>query len=150
MCSGSPFLEEGNGSPIDFDMPENGYYSYERFRNILSGTNEGDLTIIVVNISSLPLYIDDLTTSLRLLNFSPDIIGLSETRITDIVNTYYKPHLENYVYYPSTNSSLRAGSAGIFVKSSLVVTKRGDLDISVPGLFETVWVDVEHKFGGKK
>ena len=90
-----------------------------------------------------------MTTNLRLLNFSPDIIGLSETRITDIVNTYYKPHLENYVYYPSTNSSLRAGSAGIFVKSSLVVTKRGDLDISVPGLFETVWVDIEHKFGGK-
>ena len=108
------------------------------------------MTIIVVNISSLPLNIDLLATNLRLLNFAPDIIGLTETRITDKRNTYYKPHLDNYVYYPSPNSPTIAGSAGIFVKKSLTVTERKDLDISVPGLFETVWLDIEHKTGGKK
>ena len=27
---------------------------------------------------------------------------------------------------------------------------RNDLDISVPGVFETLWFDIEHKIGGKK
>ena len=88
--------------------------------------------------------------TLSFTKFSPDIIGLSETRITEKVNSYYHPHLPNYKYYPSPKSTTSAGSAGVFVKTSFVVTLRNDLDISVPGIFETFWFDIEHKTGGKK
>jgi len=37
-----------------------------------------------------------------------------------------------------------SGSVGAFVKDSLDVTLRKDLDITVPGVFETVWFDVRN------
>ena len=98
MSIGPAFLGEGNDSPIDLDKVENEYYSVNRLNTIVNNKNEGELTVMVVNISSLPLNIDYLTTTLRLLNFAPDIIGLTETRITETVYSYYKPHIDNYVY----------------------------------------------------
>ena len=131
MSLGPAFFGEGNDSPIDLDKIENEYYSVDRLNTLINDKNKGELRVMVVNISSLPLNIDYLTTTLRLLNFAPDIIGLTETRITETVNSYYNPHIENYVYYPSPKSTKGAGSAGVFIKSSLVATVRHDLDISV-------------------
>ena len=42
------------------------------------------------------------------------------------------------------------GSVGVFVKNSLNIKIREDLDLSVPGLFETLWFDVEPKQRGKR
>lgn len=51
--------------------------------------------------------------------------------------------------YETFNKS-RAGSSGVFVGNSLSVTMRADLDISVPGIFETVWFDIDQKLRSKK
>ena len=150
MSLGRPFFGEGDDSPITLDLIENEYYSFERLKSVISHTNNGEITVMVVNIDTLPKNIDYLQETLSFTNFLPDIIGLSETRITEKVNSYYHPHLPNYKYYPSPKSTTRAGSAGVFVKTSFVVTLRSDLDISVPGIFETLWFDIEHKSGGKK
>ena len=116
----------------------------------MSDNQVDELTVMVINIESLPSNFAYFTSTLTNLKFAPDIIGLSETKITETVNSYYNPHIENYDYYPSPKSTNRAGSAGVFIKSSISATLRFDLDISVPGLFETLWFDINHSTGGKK
>ena len=97
--------------------------------------------MIHVNISSLPRRLNELTNTLATLNFYSDVIALTETKITAKVNSYFNPYIENYTFYQS-QSNTSSGSVGIFVKNSLVVNLRNDLDISFPGLFETVWFDI--------
>ena len=72
-----------------------------------------------------------------MLNFTPDIIALSETNLTTKSNSYYNQKLPNYTYYYS-KSNTKTGSVGVFIKNSFTVDIRYDLDISVPGIFETV------------
>lgn len=139
----------GDESSLEDNLIENEYYSYESLKNTLSNTTSSDLVVMHVNICSLPRRIDDLNNMLHFLNVNPDIIGLSETRITTKVNAFYHPHLENYSFYQS-NSSTHSGSVGVFIKNSLSVNPRNDLDISVPGLFETVWFDIDHGLRNKK
>ena len=71
-----------------------------------------------------------------------DIIGVTETKITDKVNSYYNPNLAGYTFYHSRSSTTH-GSAGVFIHNSLNVTLRKDLDISIPGISETVWLEIE-------
>ena len=113
------------------------HYSNERLSNITKQKWDGDVTVLYYNISSLPGNFNDLHSSLAMLNFKPDIIGLSETKITSKVNSYYNPYLDNYTFYQS-QSSTHFGSVGAFIKNPLDVTIRKDLDISVPGIFETL------------
>ena len=100
------------------------------------------------SIGCLPKHFTELHTTLAMLKFEPDIIGLSETTITTKVNAYYNPHLKGYTFYQSISNTSR-GSVGVFIKKSLDITIRMDLDISMPGIFETFWFDVKHKFRGK-
>ena len=149
MAPRASFLGDRNDDIINFDNGENEYYSFDRAKNVLSENVAGDLTIIVVNMDSLPKNLWYLNKTLSLLKFQPDIIALSETHITEKSNSYYHPHMPGYKYFASTKSSLKKGSAGVFVKLSLSATERKDLDISVPGVFETVWFDVDHRTRGK-
>ena len=130
------------------ELEETKYYSHDEFKNILRQNKEGDITAMHFNISSLPKNFNEFHTTLALLKLEPDIIGLTETKITTKVNSYYKPHLTNYEFYQS-KSSTNSGSAGVFIKNTLEVEIRNDLDISIPGIFETVWFDITHKQRGK-
>ena len=102
-----------------------------------------------VTIRSLPLRINDLTNTFSTLDFCPDIIGLSETKITAKANSHYNPCITGYNFFQSQSSTC-SGSVGVFVKNSFVVKIRNDLDITVPGLFETIFVDIEHENRRKK
>ena len=121
---------------------ENEYYSYAKLKNVISQNPEKALTIMSLNISSLPRHFNGLCTALNFLNFKPDIIGITETKITEKKNTYYQPYIKDYRYLPSPLSTSVCGSAGVFIKDSFDIDLRKDLDISVPGLFETVWFDI--------
>ena len=152
MVGGTGFcVEETDSDPIDvnINIEETEYYSQERLKSVISLKRDNEITVLCHNIRSVPRNLDDLTNTLALLDFTPDIIGLSETKLTTIVNTYYKPHLENYKYYESQSSTTH-GSVGVFININFAVDLRHDLDISVPGIFETLWFDIEHKRGGKK
>ena len=138
--------DDGEG---DEGLEETVYYSDERMKSIIMQKSDGDITLICINIETLPGNFNGLHTLLSLLEFEPDIIGLSETKITTKVNSYYNPHLDGYTYRQSI-SSTRSGSVGVFIKNTLVFNMRDDLDITVPGVFETIWFDVVHKQGGKK
>ena len=149
--SGSGSLgEEGNSlNYFDNNLQETEYYTCERLKAILQEKRDNDITLIHANIVSLPYNLYDFNNRLALLDFVPDIIAFSETKITSRVNAYYKPHIDGYEFYKSESSTC-AGSVGVFVKDDLIVNERPDLDISVPGLIETVWFDIEQKVHGKK
>ena len=64
------------------------YYSEEVLKSIISKKKKDEITVVHCNISSLPRRFNDLHTKLTSLQFEPDIIGLSETKITTKVNTF--------------------------------------------------------------
>ena len=133
--------EDGEGFD-NITIDDNEYYSDEKLKNIISDNPENALTIMSLNINSIPRRINDLSIALHFWDFKPDIIGITETAITEKVNSYYMPFLEGYRYIPSPLSTKVKGSAGIFIKDFFDITLRKDLDISVPGIFETVWFDI--------
>ena len=133
----------------NFNLEEIEYFSYEKWKSLLLSKNKNDISAIHVNIRSLPARISDLTNTFAILDFYPDIIGLSETKITSKTNTHFNPSIPNYTFFQSQSSTC-SGSVGVFIKNSFVVKIRNDLDITVPGLFETIWFDVEHKNRGKR
>ena len=63
MASGSSFLSEGSANMLDSGISENEYYLFERLKSITLTNNNSDLTIIVVNIESLPSNINYLTSN---------------------------------------------------------------------------------------
>ena len=133
---------------LDFDTNFNAedteYFSFNRWRNLLKNKRENDITAIHVNIRSLPARMVELNNTLASLDFNPDIIGLSETKLTTKTNSHYNPSIQNYNFFQSQSCTF-SGSVGVFIKNSFVVKIRNDLDITVPGMFETVWFDLEHK-----
>ena len=146
----SQSFHESEGYAEDFfSISENKYYTEAEVGDIFRNKNEGDLATITFNIESLPLHFDELEYTLGKMESKIDIIGITETKISDVVNAHYHPNLEGYTFY-DTQSSTTKGGAGVFIHNSLSITERTDLDFSIPGLFETVWLDIETSSAHKK
>ena len=62
-------------------------------RNIMETTNEKDISIVYLNIGSLPAHIDELETYLEITNCYPSFIALAETKITETVNSLFLPNI---------------------------------------------------------
>ena len=86
-------------------LQETEYYTYEKLIDVIKENNENDITVFYANVRSFPKRGAQLHNTLAILNFSPDVIALSETKLTTKVNTYYNPHIENYTYYESTSNT---------------------------------------------
>ena len=79
-----------------------------------------DVSIIYLNIGSLPAHIDELQNFLFTSNCYPTIIALAETKITQTVNTEFHPHLDSYMYL-NIASSISGRSVGVFIKKILII-----------------------------
>ena len=117
------------------------YCTHEDANSSLNMASVGDLSILYINIVSLPCNMDQLVNLLTHFDKKPDLIALSETKITEICNTEYHPYLESYKYY-NIKSKTMSGSVGLFVRNTLVCTTRHDLNCSENGLYEMFWVDI--------
>ena len=106
--------------------------------------NKTDISIVYLNIGSLPLHIDELQSFLFSTNCWPTIIALAETRITETDHSEYHPILPNYTY-KGIKSSIRCGSVGVFIKDEIVdsVKIRDDLNIWQGKMWETIWLEIE-------
>ena len=133
---------------LNHTITENKYLSHSEVSDIVKNKDAQDISMIYYNTSSLPKHFDELKHSLRRMNFKPDLICLTETKITTTVNTYFQPEMDDYEYIQAKSNN-DAGSVGLFFHDSLDITRRYDLDITVPGLFETLWVNVA-RVGSKK
>ena len=119
------------------------YLSRDDLKLIMDTKNSDDISIVYLNIGSLPKHIDDLRNFLSATNCYPEIIALAETKITETENIDYNPKLENYTY-KNVKSSTRAGSVGFFIKNNVIndVTFREDLNIWQSGMWETLWLQI--------
>ena len=130
----------------DVDDPYNNtlnteYFSNDEARIFFTDNNETDLSLFYWNVSSLPVHMNDLNNMLAGLKVKPDVIALSETRITEIVNTDYRPYIEGYTFKNIPSKTI-TGSVGVFWRNSLKIEFREDLCASEKGLYETLWFDI--------
>ena len=122
--------------------PKQSYISTSEVKKfVLNNGQTTDLSIIHVNICSLPGNIDKLINLIAELDIKPDIIAISETKITISTNQDFKPNIENYSFFniPSLTS---AGGVGIFLLNTLKFSIRNELCSSEKGQYETLWFDV--------
>ena len=134
----------GQGDSDDTIFPEINiakYCSHQDANTTLNAADAQDLSILYLNIVSLPHNMNDLLIFLSRLDKKPDLITFSETKITDIVNTYYHPYLEGYTYH-GISSKTYFGSVGVFIRNSLIFNIRTDLNCSERALFEMIWFDI--------
>ena len=91
-------LVDGTGDDVIQPGPHNEnttYLSREDLKHIMDTKHTTDISIVYLNIGSLPAHIDELRNFLFATNCYPTIIALAETKITETVNTYYNPSLDN-------------------------------------------------------
>ena len=93
----------------DFNIFETSYHSHEQASILVNKKTEKDISLFCWNIRSLPRRFDDLQYCLLRMNFTPDIICLSETKITTTVNSEYMPSIENYTFYQKKKLLVRVG-----------------------------------------
>ena len=94
-----------------------------------------------INIVSLLAKMNELQALLSNFDKKPSLISLSETKITEKSNMHYVPFLENYTYF-NTKSKSHFGSVSIFIRNELFYKNRTDLNCSIEGLYEMLWLDV--------
>ena len=123
--------------PIDFDLSE--YSSIYDANLSLNSCNQRDLSILYINIVSLPSNMNELLHFLSRFDKKPDIISLTETKITETNNTHFNPFLENYTFY-NIRSKTHFGSIGMFIRDNLSCKLRPDF--TEKGLFEMLWFEI--------
>ena len=102
-----------------FSFINSRYYSPYSFQKIKSSSNEHDLSIFHSNIRSIRLNLENLENEIfGELDYHFDIIGLTETRITNLNMDVGIPKMDgyNFEYVPTP---LSAGGVGMFIKDSL-------------------------------
>ena len=108
----------------------------------MNSKNNNDISIVYLNIGSLPYHLEELRHFLISTNCYPEIICLAETKITETVNTEFHPELENYTYINVVSSSA-SGSVGAFIKNNIKYKVRQDLNFWQSRMFETLWLEID-------
>ena len=109
----------------------------------LPGMSSSDLSVLYLNIRSLPAHSDDLVFLLTNLNgqgISVDIILLCETNLTSVNHTLFQ--LPGYKFLEHHRKVRAGGGVGIFVKDVYSTILRNDIGLFVEGTFESLFCDV--------
>ena len=88
--------------------------------------------------------IDNLTTFLANISEMPDIIAISETKITNgqiLVNV----DINGYDFI-HCNSTTKAGGVRIYIKKTLPYEKKSDINIKL-SFVENIWIEVKAATG---
>ena len=122
------------------------YYTTDEFRNddiIKNCISVNHLSFLHNNIRSLNANFDNFVQMLSELSCSFSVIGLTETRLNDrLESTFnYIYHLDSYSFV-SQHSLSNAGGVGFYVKDNCCYDVRYDLSDSVAG-FETLWIEIQ-------
>ena len=139
---GISLAEGADDDYIRIQNEMNKYLGPNDIKQIMNTKNNGDISIVYLNIGSLPKHIDELQNFLSSANCYPSIIALAETKITDTVNSDFHPHLENYEYF-NVPSSIYCGGVCVFIKSGVNYERRLDLEMWQSKMWETLWLEVD-------
>ena len=96
--------------------------------NKLRIINENDLSVIHLNISSLPLHINELKLFLSFLKMKFDIISISESSITKSDTLTTNVHTRGYnIEHTPTES--KAGGCLLYISGKILYKLRNDLNV---------------------
>ena len=103
--------------------------SYQLTVNILTFKfeNNNDFSLFHLNIASLSKHKEELETTLTMLNFKFDVIGISETKIKKNSAPIYDVSLKGYNFYSTPTESERGG-VSLFIADNHKCKPRKDLD----------------------
>ena len=88
-----------SGDDAEFSEIDITKYTTVQDANVtLNAASYNDLSIMNINIVSLPAKMNELQALLSNFDKKPSLITLSETKITEKSNMHYVPFLENYTY----------------------------------------------------
>ena len=96
-----------------------------------------------LNTASLQAHIDELKLVLKVLNFSFDVICISETKIKHNTPLIYDITLESYKP-ESTPTEAEKGGTIIYISNSINYKRRPDLEVYVAKSIETTFVELIH------
>ena len=103
--------------------------------------NENDLSVIHLNISSLPLHINELKLFLNFFKCKFDIISISESRITKSNTLTTNIDIPGYnIEHTPTES--KAGGCLLYISDKIPYKLRNDLNVYCPKQLESVFIEL--------
>ena len=103
--------------------------------------NENDLSVIHLNISSLPLHINELKLFLSLFKVKFDIISISESRVTKSNTLTTNIDIPGYnIEHTPTES--KAGGCLLYISNKIPCKLPNDLNVYCPTQLESVFIEV--------
>ena len=131
--------------------PHFDYYDIDGFKKIKSLWNKKKtFSLIHTNVCSLQANIDQLEDLLFDLDFSFDVIALSETWHSDKTQNFSPKRLEGYLEYNGAKGSSLKGGCGFYIKDTFTPIPRNDLDFKIPDQgceTECCWIELVNNPG---
>ena len=111
------------------NRPQSPYYSLDLLNQLYAVTKTKCFSKFHCNIKSLPKNLSLLNELLHSLNRKPDILAITEKRLS--AKTFTNIDLMNYEFF-HTDSSTQAGGSGIYVLKTFNAIHRPDLKFTIP------------------
>ena len=124
------------------------FYDLHEFHNLVDkGTKKDSFSLIHSNIESLCAKEEKLKLLLTSLDFSFDVIALTETWNHELNNHKFNPpSLEGYHNYDGITGSTLKGGCGFYIKNTINYIARHDLDfksyVKLKNEFECKWIEI--------
>ena len=119
------------------------YFNDETLNSVLADSNltsTNPMSLLSLNIRSIPKNIDKLSSYLNMLNISFSFIGITETWFNDDNISLFG--LPDYAHESVHRSSRRGGGVSLFVMNTIPYIVRNDLS-NFDSLAETVFIEVD-------
>ena len=116
------------------------YFDIEEFKNLQLNSKKS-FSLFHLNVASLSLNSDDLHTILTATNFEFDIIGISETRIKNLIPSCSNLQIENHSNEDTPTES-SAGGTRLYISKRLAYKRRNDLQLYKAGELESTFVEI--------
>ena len=118
------------------------YYINERLKELNSEKNNSQsLSLLHLNISSLPYYIDEFTNLLNEINSNFKIIGITESRLTTKKEPVNSIGIPNYNIEETPTESDKGGAL-LYISKEINFKTRNDLKLYKEKLLESAFIEV--------
>ena len=102
------------------------------------------LSMIHLNIASLPFHIDELDSMINTIDQELDLIGISETKLNNLGSTNIS--LKNYTYVHCMSESSKGGTL-LYVSDKHSYHERQDLQVYKAKELESIFIEIDQQKG---
>ena len=105
------------------------YFTDQQTIDLFSQRTDDELSLLHINIRSIVKNYSNLTNYIMNFTVKPDIIALSETKITEKVNSDALVDIDGYVFVHK-KSATHFGGVGFYISQKIDYKLREDLDMT--------------------